>query len=325
PRAFVAPAALLAALTLALGLFPGAAAVLVAGAAGALDPAAREGALYLWHGLTPALGFSVVAVAVGALLFRYRQRVERAQARMKTGPSAEAGYHFLVKGLIHNADRITGVVQNGSLPVYIAIILLTTVALPAWALATGGLGPGDLTFAESPLQAVVGAAVMVAALLMARARQRFVAVLLLGAVGFGVAVLFVIQGAPDLALTQLLIETIVLVIFVLVLRHLPPWFRPVRWPFGRALRIFVSAAVGLFVATFAFLAANPGGEGHVSREYLDRALPEGGGNNVVNVILTDFRGLDTLGEITVLTVAAFGIAALVLVGRREKESELDEV
>jgi multicomponent Na+:H+ antiporter subunit A len=323
-RAFLAPALALAVLTVVLGLVPDTAGRLVAGAAGSLDAGAGGGHLYLWHGLSPALGLSALTVIAGGLMFRYRRKVELAQAKARVGLSAEAGYQHLVRGLNRSADRVTGFVQNGSLPVYIAVILLTAVSLPGWALVRGGTMPGDLRFAESPLQAAVAGAVLVAAVFMVRVRQRLNAVLLLGAVGFGVAVLFVIQGAPDLALTQLLIETLALVIFVLVLRHLPPWFKPVRWRVGNALRLGVSICVGVFVAGFALLAANPGGQGHISREYLERALPEGGGRNVVNVILTDFRGLDTLGEITVLTVAAFGIASLVMVGRRDEE-ESDEV
>jgi multicomponent Na+:H+ antiporter subunit A len=134
---------------------------------------------------------------------------------------------------------------------------------------------------------------------------------MLGAVGFGVAVLFVMQGAPDLALTQMLVETLALAVFVLVLRRLPEDFEQHLWRFGQGLRLALSVGVGLFVGAIALLAAAARTRDTAAAEFLARAEPEGGGRNVVNVILTDFRALDTFGEITVLLVAAIGIILLV--------------
>ncbi|MDQ4145558.1 MAG: DUF4040 domain-containing protein [Actinomycetota bacterium] len=324
-RGFVAPAAILAALSLALGLLLPAAAFVVRGAAGALDPRARDGSLYLWHGFTWAVGLSAVTVGTGLLAFAKRHQIQRLQAQTRLRFGAEHTYQFLLRGLNTGAGRFTGVIQNGSLPIYITIILLTAVALPSSALLRSAEWSRSSGIADSPLQALVVAAVLVAAGWMARVRQRFAVVMLLGAVGYGVAVLFMIQGAPDLALTQLLIETLALVIFVLVLRHLPPRFEAVRWRFGNILRLAVAASVGLFVAVFALQATSLEGSDHVSREFVARALPEGGGRNIVNVILTDFRALDTLGEITVLAVAAMGIASLILAGIPGRKEPADEV
>jgi multicomponent Na+:H+ antiporter subunit A len=162
----------------------------------------------------------------------------------------------------------------------------------------------------------VGLLVAVAAVGAAAARRRLAAVLLLGAVGYGAAVLFVIQGAPDLALTQFLVETLSLVAFVLALRHLPDRFAHRRWPLGRASRVAVSAGVGLFVAGFALLARGARSGPAVSDAYLEQAEPEAGAGNVVNAILVDFRGFDTLGEITVLTTAGLGVVSMVVLGRR---------
>jgi multicomponent Na+:H+ antiporter subunit A len=167
----------------------------------------------------------------------------------------------------------------------------------------------------------VAAAVVAAAAGAALAQRRFAAVLFLGGVGYGVAVLFLIQGAPDLALTQLLVETLTLVIFVLVLRHLPERFETNPWRLGGVSRMVVATAVGVFVAAFSLVAAGARTEAPISQAYLDRALPDAGGRNVVNVILVDFRALDTLGEITVLGVAALGITSLLL-ARRESSPAL---
>ena len=176
----------------------------------------------------------------------------------------------------------------------------------------------SLTFADSPLQVVIGVIMVTSAVAAARATRRFAAVLLVGAIGYGMAALFVIQGAPDLAVTQLLIETLGVVIFVMVVRYLPSHFpeRP-RTPalrrsqLGRAV---LAGAVGVFIFVFALLAVGARHVPPISQEYMEKTLPEAGGHNVVNVIVVDFRGFDTMGEITVLAVAALGVAAIVGAG-----------
>ncbi|MEI2696869.1 MAG: hydrogen gas-evolving membrane-bound hydrogenase subunit E [Microthrixaceae bacterium] len=134
------------------------------------------------------------------------------------------------------------------------------------------------------------------------------AVLFVGAVGYGMAAMFVVQGAPDLAITQLLIETLGVAVFVLVFRHLPDEFRPspVRIP-----RVFVAVAAAVFAFVLTLAATGARSEQPISTEYLSRAGSDAGADNVVNAIVVDFRGFDTLGEITVLVVASLGVAALV--------------
>ena len=314
---FLAPAAALAVLTAILGLAPALASGVVEAAASSLDAAVEDLHLVLWHGFTPALVLSIVTVAAGVALVLARARVERLQDRFPPVPSAFDCYQASITTLNRVAAVSTGIVQNGSLPTYLAVILLTVLALPGLALTRVTEMPSEaIVAAESPLQAAVAALVIAAATGAALARRRFAAVLFLGGIGYGVAVLFVIQGAPDLALTQLLVETLALVIFVLVLRHLPERFEAPRPRLREGARWMVSAGMGVFVAVFVLIAAGSRTVPPVSDAYLERALPEGGGRNVVNVILTDFRGLDTVGEITVLTVATLGIASLVRAGRR---------
>ena len=128
-----------------------------------------------------------------------------------------------------------------------------------------------------------------------------------------------IQGAPDLALTQMLIETLTLGRFVLGLHHLPTHFENIGWRLRQASRLILSILTGVTAGAFALWAAASRQAAPLSGEYLTRSQPEGGGANVVNVILTDFRAYDTLGEITVLTVVALGAAALILTGRGRSE------
>ena len=315
--ALVASPLVLAAATTLLGVYLRPVTRLTGAAAAALDARVSEPELYLWHGFTPALGLSVASIATGLALFVLRVRVERLQARVALRAGAQQAYEWCVRGLNRVADRTTGIVQNGSLPVYLGVVLMTAVVLPGSALLTRTRLPAGVAFADSALQAAVVGFVLVAALGTVAVRRRFAAVLLLGGVGFAVAVLFVLQGAPDLALTQFLVETLALVVFVLVLRHLPERFERVPWRAGSVLRAGVAVAVGVLVTTFALVAADARRSEPVADELVARSLPEGGGRNVVNVILTDVRALDTVGEITVLTVAALGVASLVLAGRKD--------
>jgi len=140
--------------------------------------------------------------------------------------------------------------------------------------------------------------------------------LFLGLCGYAMAGVFVVSGAPDLALTQAAVETLSTVVFVLVLRRLPERFERQSSPRRRVLRLVIAAAVGITVFVFALVAAGYRLPPEVSREMVGRAVPDGHGRNVVNVILVDFRGFDTLGEITVLAVASIGAVALARVGRR---------
>jgi multicomponent Na+:H+ antiporter subunit A len=140
--------------------------------------------------------------------------------------------------------------------------------------------------------------------------------LFLGAAGYAMAGLFVLSGAPDLALTQAAVETLSTVVFVLVLRRLPERFERQSTATRRLVRLAVATAVAVTVFVFALVAAGYRLTPPVSEEMVARAVPDGHGRNVVNVILVDFRGFDTLGEITVLATASIGAVALARVGRR---------
>jgi multicomponent Na+:H+ antiporter subunit A len=323
PLAFEVPALVLTVLTVLFGLWVAPADALVSSAAGAVSPEAGEIHLALWHGVGTPLLLSLLAIGGGYLLYRLPGVVTAVGRVSGRVPDTEHGYRRLLPGLLTFADRVTAIVQPGSLPLYAAVILATVLLLPDTAmLATFNL-PDDLVLAESALQVAVGAMVVGAAIGAAWVRRRLAAVLLLGAVGYGVAVLFVIQGAPDLALTQMLVETLSLAVFVLVLRRLPDDFGHHPWRFGQWLRGGLSLAVGGLVGAFALTASSARSDGTAAAEFLARAKPEGGGANVVNVILTDFRALDTFGEITVLVLAAIGISLLVRTptGDREDEEE----
>jgi multicomponent Na+:H+ antiporter subunit A len=206
-------------------------------------------------------------------------------------------------------------VQNGSLPIYLGVIITTLVVVPVVPLLSGFALP-DLESGDLAPHLVIGFVMVVAALAAAVVRRRFTAVVLVGVVGYGMAALFVVQGAPDLAITQLLIETLSIALFVLVFRHLPDKFSRSLLRGSQAPRILIACAAAVFVFVMTLAVTGARTAPSISGEYLERAYPEGDGNNVVNVIIVDFRGLDTVGEITVLAVAALGVAAIVRGGRR---------
>jgi multicomponent Na+:H+ antiporter subunit A len=317
-RRFLAPAAVLAVVTVVLGVGPGLADDLVGAATVALVPGAPTPHLELWHGFTASLALSALALAVGTALFAVRRPVARVLAAGRRLPSGADVYRASLRGLNTLADRVTSVAQSGSLPVYAGVILLTVSVLPGVALARSHAWGGWPEVLDTPAHLPLVAVMLVGALGAALARQRLAAVLLLSLVGYGMAGLFVVEGAPDLALTQVAVETLSTVMFVLVLRRIPDRFRAGRSK-GQPVRILVSAAVGAFVFTFALVASGnrvPGPS--VSDEMVARSVPDGGGKNVVNVILVDFRGFDTLGEITVLSVAAVGAVALARAGRSRR-------
>ncbi|WP_100500892.1 Na+/H+ antiporter subunit A, partial [Geodermatophilus chilensis] len=272
--------------------------------------------LALWHGWQPALALSALTVAGGAALFAVRGRVARLQRRVAVGASADEGYWNVVQAVDRLAVLVTGTTQRGSLPAYLGTILVVVLALPGTLLLTRAPWPGEWRAWDTPVQAVVGVVVVTAATLTLRIRQRLSAVLVVGVTGYGIAVVFALQGAPDLALTQFLVETLTLVVFVLVLRKLPKDISERHRPRERAVRGVIAVAVGAFMAAVGAVALSARTATPVSEAWPGPAYDFGGGKNVVNVTLVDIRAWDTLGEISLLVVAATGVASLVFLRGR---------
>jgi multicomponent Na+:H+ antiporter subunit A len=169
---------------------------------------------------------------------------------------------------------------------------------------------------DNPGQLLVAVVVATAAVITTRSRRRLKAVVLVGVTGYGTATLFFLHGAPDLALTQVLVETVSLVVFVLVLRRLPEYFTDRPLSRGRYWRIAIGAAVAAAVAGFMLVSTGARTAVPVSAGYPEEAVAYGGGRNIVNVTLVDIRAWDTMGEIAVLVAAATGVASLIFIGTR---------
>ena len=273
-------------------------------------------ALALWHGWQPALLLSALSLGGGAALFAARRPIGRLQRRLAVGASADEGYWNVIQGLDRLSVLVTGTTQRGSLPAYLGTILVALLAVPGTLLITRAPWPDEWRAWDTPVQALIGVVVLIAAALALRIRQRLSVVLVVGVTGYGMALLFALQGAPDLALTQFLVETLTLVVFVLVLRKLPKDITERHRPRERAVRGVIAVAVGGLMAAVGAVATAARTATPVSADYPDEAFAFGGGKNIVNVILVDIRAWDTLGEISLLVVAATGVASLVFLRRR---------
>ena len=272
--------------------------------------------LALWHGWQPALVLSAISLLGGAALFAARRPVGRLQRRFAVGASADEGYWNVIQAVNRLAVLVTGTTQRGSLPAYLGTILVVVLALPGTLLITRAPWPAEWRLWDTPLQALIGVVVLIAAAMALRIRQRLSVVLVVGVTGYGLAVLFALQGAPDLALTQFLVETLTLVTFVLVLRKLPKDITERHRPRERVVRGVIAVAVGALMGAVGAVALATRTATPVSAAYPKEAYDFGGGKNIVNVTLVDIRAWDTLGEISLLVVAATGVASLVFLRRR---------
>ncbi|MBX6390735.1 MAG: Na+/H+ antiporter subunit A [Frankia sp.] len=320
---FTAPAVLLAAAGLGLGIAAPAVDTFVAAYADVFGPD-RLGHyhLALWHGPAAALLLSAIALAGGVAVFLGEKSVEEGRGVPQVGQrlpwflDSQRGYEQVVRGVDRLAVAVAARTQVGSLPIYLGVIMLVLLAGPGLALLFGTSWTGtDIPVWDYAIQLPLAAIVLISAFTVIRTHSRLTAALLLGAVGYGIGALFIIDGAPDLALAQFLVESLSLIAFVFVLRRMPVRFTTagrsavLRWP-----RILIASAVGLLIAAFAVAtAARPSGLGEASSQFIARSPAQTGATNVVNAIIIDFRALDTLGEISVLAVAALGVASMSLV------------
>ncbi len=285
-------------------------------AASAVFGAPVEVELSLWHGFTLPLLLSAVTLAL-TLLF-YSQRGALRRLAWPKGFGTERLYHGALRALDAASDRIAPPLQDARLQSYVLLFMLTTTALISAALFATGSDPVSRAFLTPRVHEVlVVSLIIVAALTAVRARRTMTAVLSLGTAGYGVALTFSLYGAPDLAMTQFAVETLTAVIFVYVFWQFPE----MGGRSTRAVKIrdaVISGASGLMVGALTLNAAMNPTSSRLRDFYAEAAPVVAHGRNVVNVILVDFRALDTLGEITVLVTAAVGVAALLRIAAAER-------
>lgn len=282
-----------------------------------IDPGDGDYHLALWHGLEPALALSAITIAVGLGLFFVRDSFAKVQSTLPSGLDFHDLYSKLINWMEKLALWVTSRTQRGSLPFYQSVIYLVLVAGIGLAVISNDTWNIDFKLFDTPLDFIIAAVLIIVAVAATRAKKRFTAVVVTGISGYAMVAYFAFVGAPDLALTQVLVETITIVVFVLVLRRLPARIGQSTGRFTPAWRAIIGAAVGVAMMVVVLIAAGVRISDPVSVDFGQLAYELGHGKNIVNVTLVDIRVWDTLGEISVLVAAGTGIAGLIFVRGRE--------
>ena len=314
PRWMKVPVEVLVVLCLLVGIFPALTVqpILAVAAASVLQAPLPAYSLAIWHGFSPALWMSVIALGGGGLVYLGRRPLFALHARLEDRLDAKALYDRLLDALFACARSITRLLDTHSLQRMLALFILFALILGA----AGWVGSDAPLTGTRPLLEVDGVSLLVTLGLVATAiavvvlhRQRLLALILMGGVGLMVALIFVKFSAPDLALTQLAVEVVTVVLLLLALYFLPQHSPVESAPLRRSRDLLLALLAGGGTAALAWAVLTRPYQ-TIADYYLANSLPGGGGANVVNVILVDFRGYDTLGEITVLALAGLGIYAM---------------
>lgn len=268
--------------------------------------------LAAWSGINAIFWLSLATLLTGAGLYAGRNVLRRllspANAIAAIGP--ERGYNWALNSLRAVAAWQTRLLQHGYLRLYLLTIILSAAGLVGYTLLTRyGLNIGANWSNISVLEITLTVVMLLGTLAAVVSNSRLATIAALGAVGYGLSLLFVFYGAPDLAMTQLAVETLTVIILALTLYHLPRFSRLGNTA-SRTRDALVALVVGGLVSLLALTALTVPLESRLTPFFAENSVTLAKGRNIVNVILVDFRALDTLGEITVLAVAAIGIYAL---------------
>lgn len=318
PFGMRAPATLLAFLCILVGLLP---ALLVEKIVNSTTQAttqnfAFEGThLALWHGFNLPLLMSVIALAGGAV-FYFSLAKGGALREIDLDPKlgrlqGRILFDLFLKNLLLNSRRFRRATETGKLQSYLLWIVIFTIGLVGFPLLSNGIGSGTRELTHAPALAIVLWMLLFSAcwMLLWFHHERIKAVLISGAVGLVVTMVFIGFSAPDLALTQITVDVVTTVLLLMSLSLLPQLTPYESSPTRRWRDAIIALGGGLGIATIAWLIMTRD-HNSISWFFLQQSIPLGGGTNVVNVILVDFRGFDTFGEITVLGIAAIGVLSL---------------
>jgi multicomponent K+:H+ antiporter subunit A len=283
--------------------------------------------LAIWHGFNLPLLMSAIAVVAGAGIYLMLAKGKRLHGILSEdwfGPvTGRQIFEGTIDGLFRMAGRVSVLLETGSLQRYLGWLMGSAIVVAGAQFIGGDMAAGDRTLLPaSPLAMAVWALLFATCVaLVVTHHQRFQAVILVGAVGLVTSLVFVSLSAPDLALTQLSVEVVSTVLLLMGLALLPQ-HSPSESSVGRRTRDGIVALAGggaLGWIAWQLLTRN---HDSISWYFLEKSIPVGGGANIVNVILVDFRGYDTFGEITVLGIAAIGVLAL-MDGMRSKRPDGD--
>ena len=318
PFGMRAPAILLAFLCIAVGLLPG---LLVEKIVNSTTQAstqnfAFEGThLALWHGINLPLMMSIIAIFGGAIFYFALAKggaIREIDLDPKLGKlQGRVLFDLFLKNLLINSRRFRRATENGKLQSYILWIVLFTIGLVGYPLVVNGIDTGSRELTHAPVLAIVLWLLLFSAcwMMLWFHHERIKAILISGAVGLVVTMVFIGFSAPDLALTQITVDVVTTVLLLMSLSLLPQLTPYESSPTRRWRDAVIAVCGGLGIATVAWLVMTRD-HNSISWFFIQQSIPLGGGTNVVNVILVDFRGFDTFGEITVLGIAAIGVLSL---------------
>ncbi|WP_026906261.1 Na+/H+ antiporter subunit A [Paucisalibacillus globulus] len=276
-----------------------------------------------WHGLIPAFKMTLVVVGVGIILFLTRKKWSNIYKAIPGKLSLNKTYDMIIGKTDEYSAKITNSYMTGSLKLYMSIILATIIIFTFTVMfASGGfknISFGDLAEVEIVDIAIVLIMVL-AAICTIFVNNKLALIIITGIVGFGISILFVVFRAPDLALTQLVVETVSMALFLLAYYHLPELQKRNESVSTSITNLFLAVGTGVLITMVGIAAHSSDWFKTISDYFVETSYSLGGGNNIVNVILVDMRGLDTLFEITVLGIAALAIYSLIKV-RKDKEAD----
>ncbi|PLW98633.1 MAG: pH regulation protein AB [Marinilabiliales bacterium] len=308
--------AVLVLLSLIYGLFPGIINRMVEVALQVVVPKALDIHLKLWHGFNQVLLLSVFTVLIGSALAFFVIKKPKLLGKWSNLNSSVFSFSFtkafsnMISGFVGFSERNTARIQHGSHRYYILTIFVVTSLMlwyqlydtRGWTLAT------NITLQPFYISILVAISIAAAVFTMF-SKSRLSSIIAMGVVGYGLSLIFLYYSAVDLAITQILAETLILVMFVLILQKLPVFAKLS----SRATKIrdmIIALSFGGVMTTLALKAINVEFNHPISDFFLENSYTKAYGENVVNVILVDFRALDTMGEVTVLTIAALGVFVL---------------
>ncbi|MCG7235535.1 Na+/H+ antiporter subunit A [Corynebacterium sp. ACRQP] len=308
PKLWLSPA-VLTACTVAFGVAPAVLSAPINEYLNVRFPDVEGSELALWHGFTVPLALSGVIIFAGAIMFWQRDVVAKAQFERPALGDANAVWDTIMDTLRRWSLKLTASTQRGSLTINLAVIFTFLAVVPLAALILGESNNIRMQVWDNVWQGLAVTVMAGLAFFAAVQRNRLSGVILVGLTGYFMALIFVLHGAPDLALTQALVETIVMVVFMLVLRKMPT--ETEQRNEDNRLRAWLAIGTGVSVVTVAMTAMSARVAEPISKYMPELAYEIGHGRNTVNVLLVDLRAADTFGETLVLVIAATGIASLI--------------
>lgn len=311
PYLLILPPLLLAIAGLLVGFAPGwMAAPLLQWSAASIhgfDPSMK---LKLWHGFNLVFFLSLATLLAGVGLYFLRSWIR--QARKPFWAEADYLYNSSISIMESLAKYATGTLQNRFLRKYIATVVVTFSFLVLFALIDGNLlhtiPAKELLRDLQIYEFVIFAFIVIAVGFLFRVKSKLIVTATFGIIGYSIALAYTLFSAPDVAITQFLAETLTLILLILIIHRLPPY--TLKTPIARLKYLPMAILFGAVMALTSFIMLGESKNSDLKRYFLENSISEGKGQNAVNVILVDFRALDTLGEITVLTVTMIGIIAL---------------